>query len=242
MSLFRQWWVPVGSAAVDGAYVHYPLEDLIALLALESRRHRCLVIGEDLGTVPDEVRRAMAEFAVYQYKVLLFEKESDGRFRAPGHYARRSIAAASTHDLPTLHGYWTGSDLDLRERLHLYPDEETRNRVRAERVLDRERLRRALAEAGMLPASPEAQDAPSDRTLTAAAQAYLAGSAAALVALQLEDLLGMEEAVNVPGTHDEHPNWQRKLSVTLDELFGDPEILGLLQRIGELRRSGAPPD
>jgi (1->4)-alpha-D-glucan 1-alpha-D-glucosylmutase len=240
MSLFRQWWVPVGSTAVDGGYVHYPLEDLMALTALESRRHRCLVIGEDLGTVPDEVRRAMAEFAVYQYKVLLFEKESDGRFREPAHYARRSIAAASTHDLPTLHGYWTGSDLDLRERLHLYPDEETRSRVRAERVLDRERLRTALAEAGMLPASGEADDAPSDRTLTAAAQAYLAGSAAALVALQLEDLLGMEEAVNVPGTHDEHANWQRKLSVTLDELFGDAEILALLQRIRELRRSGAP--
>ena len=92
----------------------------------------------------------------------------------------------------------------------------------------------------MLPASGEADDAPSDRTLTAAAQAYLAGSTAALVALQLEDLLGMEEAVNVPGTHDEHANWQRKLSVTLDELFGDAEILALLQRIRELRRSGAP--
>jgi 4-alpha-glucanotransferase len=235
--LFRQWWVPAGATAVDGAYVHYPLEDLMALTALESRRHRCLVIGEDLGTVPDEVRRAMAEFAVYQYKVLLFEKEADGRFRAPEDYARHSIAAASTHDLPTLRGYWAGSDLDLRERLHLYPDEETESRVRGERALDRERLRTALAEAGMLAASND--DASFSRTLAAAAQAYLAGSAAALVALQLEDLLGMEEAVNVPGTRDEHPNWQRKLRATLDQLFGDPEILGLLERIRQLRRSGS---
>lgn len=239
MALFRQWWVPSGASAVDGAYVHYPLEDLMALLALESRRHRCLVIGEDLGTVPDEVRRAMAEFAVYQYKVLLFEKEADGRFRAPDHYARRAIAAASTHDLPTLRGYSTGSDLDLRERLHLYPDAETRSHVRAERTLDRQRLRAALAEAGMLPASPEEPDASSGRAMAAAAQAYLAASAAALVALQLEDLLGMEDAANVPGTRDEHPNWQRKLSATLDELFGDAEVLGLLERIRQLRRSGS---
>jgi (1->4)-alpha-D-glucan 1-alpha-D-glucosylmutase len=239
MSLFRQWWVPAGSDAVDGAYVHYPLEDLMALLALESERHRCLVIGEDLGTVPDEVRHAMAESAVYQYKVLLFEKETDGRFRAPHHYARRAIAAASTHDLPTLRGYSTGSDLDLRERLHLYPDAETRGHVRAERTHDRERLRAALVDAGMLPASTQEPDASAGRAMAAAAQLYLATSAAALVALQLEDLLGMEEAVNVPGTRDEHPNWQRKLSATLDELFGDAEVLGLLERIRELRRSGS---
>jgi 4-alpha-glucanotransferase len=239
MSLFRQWWVPAGSTAVEGGYVHYPLEDLMALTALESRRHRSLVIGEDLGTVPDEVRRAMAEFAVYQYKVLLFEKEPDGRFRLPAHYARHSIAAASTHDLPTLRGYWTGSDLALRERLHLYPDAETQSRVRAERRLDRERLQTALVEAGVLPSSVEEGDASAGRAVAAAAQAYLAGSAAALVALQLEDLLGMEEAVNVPGTRDEHPNWQRKLRATLDEIFGDTGILGLFERVRQLRRSGS---
>ena len=117
MSLFRQWWVPEGASAGDGGYVHYPLEDLMSILALESVRQRCLVIGEDLGTVPDEVRHAMAAFAVYHYKVLLFEKEADGSFRAPDRYARRSIAAASTHDLPTLRGYWEGDDLALRDRL-----------------------------------------------------------------------------------------------------------------------------
>jgi len=239
MSLFRQWWVPEGASAGDGGYVHYPLEDLMSILALESVRQRCLVIGEDLGTVPDEVRHAMAAFAVYHYKVLLFEKEADGSFRAPDRYVRRSIAAASTHDLPTLRGYWEGDDLCLRDRLQLYPDEDTRLRVHAERALDRERLQAALVAAGLDPAQTSGAATRFGATPVAAAQCFLAGSNAALVALQLEDLLGMSEPVNVPGTLDEYPNWQRKLTASLDEVFGDDEIRAVLRRIRELRSGGA---
>jgi 4-alpha-glucanotransferase len=239
MSLFRQWWVPEGASAADGGYVHYPLEDLMSILALESVRQRCLVIGEDLGTVPDEVRHAMAAFAVYHYKVLLFEKEADGSFRAPDRYVRRSIAAASTHDLPTLRGYWEGDDLCLRDRLQLYPDEDTRLRVHAERALDRERLQAALVAAGLDPAQTSGAATRFGATPVAAAQCFLAGSNAALVALQLEDLLGMSEPVNVPGTLDEYPNWQRKLTASLDEVFGDDEIRAVLRRIRELRSGGA---
>ena len=238
MSLFRQWWVPEGAGAVDGGYVHYPLEDLMSVLALESVRRRCLVIGEDLGTVPDEVRHAMAAFDVYHYKVLLFEKESDGHFRAPDDYARRSIAAASTHDLPTLRGYWEDGDLALRDRLELYPDEDTRQRVHAERAQDRERLRAALIAAGLDPESTPGSATRFGLTPVAAVQCFLAGSAAALVALQLEDLLGMSEPVNVPGTLDEYPNWQRKLTASLDELFGDEAVLGLLRQVDDLRGAG----
>jgi 4-alpha-glucanotransferase len=239
MSLFRQWWVPEGASAADGGYVHYPLEDLMSILALESVRQRCLVIGEDLGTVPDEVRHAMTAFAVYHYKVLLFEKEADGSFRAPDRYVRRSIAAASTHDLPTLRGYWEGDDLCLRDRLQLYPDEDTRLRVHAERALDRERLQAALVAAGLDPAQTSGAATRFGATPVAAAQCFLAGSNAALVALQLEDLLGMSEPVNVPGTLDEYPNWQRKLTASLDEVFGDDEIRAVLRRIRELRSGGA---
>jgi 4-alpha-glucanotransferase len=240
MSLFRQWWVPAGASAVDGGYVHYPLEALMSLLALESLRQRCLVIGEDLGTVPDEVRHAMAAYAVYHYKVLLFEKESDGSFRAPDRYARRSIAAASTHDLPTLRGYWEGGDLALRDRLQLYPDEVTRQRVHAERALDRERLQAALAAAGL-----DGQPADDGRsrfgaTPVSAVHCFLAGSAAALVALQLEDLLGMTDPVNVPGTMDEYPNWRRKLTATTAEIFADKEVLALLARVREIRDGRSP--
>ena len=246
MSLFRQWWVPAGFDATDGGYVHYALEDLMSVLALESERNRCLVIGEDLGTVPDEVRHAMAEFAVYHYKVLLFEKETDGRFRAPDRYARRAVAAATTHDLPTLRGYWEGRDLELRDRLGLYPNEEIRRHVHEERTLDRARLLAALADTGLAPAQSTASEGAYDEALLHAVQLYLARSASALVVLQLEDLLGMSDPVNVPGTHAEYPNWQRKLSAGLDEIFADQAVLGLLDQIrharGKIGKSGSEPD
>lgn len=219
MALFRQWWVPVGLDATEGGYVHYPLEDLMSVLALESTLNRCLVVGEDLGTVPEEMRHAMAAFSVYHYKVLLFEKHGDGRFRSPEEYLRRSIATITTHDLPTLRGYWEGRDLELRDRLQLYPNDEIRRHVREERVRDRAQLLAALAAAGLAPAAPTSPDGPYTDALAHATQLYLGRSAAALAVLQAEDLIGMTDPVNVPGTRDEHANWQRKMTATIDEIF-----------------------
>ncbi len=116
----------VGSGRVYAhrrAYVHYPLEQLLTVLALESARAACLVVGEDLGVVPDEMRRAMPEYGLYHYKVLLFEK-LDGRFRSPGEYLPHALATATTHDMPTLRSYWEGRDIELRHRLNLYPSAE----------------------------------------------------------------------------------------------------------------------
>ena len=120
MSLFRLWWVPAGASPAEGAYVHYPLYPLLTVLALESWRRDCLVVGEDLGVVPDEMRRAMHDFGVYHYKVMLFEKQ-DGRFRRPEEYARRALATVTTHDMPTLRSFWEGRDIELRRSLDLYP-------------------------------------------------------------------------------------------------------------------------
>ena len=161
MALFRQWWVPVGLGATDGGYVHYPLDDLMSVLALESERHACLVVGEDLGTVPPEMSHAMAERAVYSYRVLLFEKSADGSFHRPDEYPRRAIATVTTHDLPTLNGYWSASDIELRQRLHLYPSDEVRQRVQRERVLDRAALLAALECGG----PGAARERPRDRCL-----------------------------------------------------------------------------
>jgi 4-alpha-glucanotransferase len=219
MALFRQWWVPVGLDATEGGYVHYPLEDLMSVLALESTLNRCLVVGEDLGTVPDEMRHAMAAFSVYHYKVLLFEKHGDGRFRSPEEYLRRSIATITTHDLPTLRGYWEGRDLELRDRLQLYPNEEIRHHVLEERVRDRAQLLAALEAAGLAPGAPTSPDGPYTDALAHATQLYLGRSAAALAVLQAEDLVGMTDPVNVPGTRDEHANWQRKMTASIDEIF-----------------------
>ena len=121
MALFRQWWVPRGFIATEGAYVHYPLEDLMRILCLESHRNRCVVIGEDLGTVPDAVRFAMHRYAVAHYKVLLFEKEPDGRFKLPAAYEKLALAAVTTHDLPTFRGWWESVDIGIAARLNLYP-------------------------------------------------------------------------------------------------------------------------
>ncbi|HWN48030.1 MAG TPA: 4-alpha-glucanotransferase, partial [Steroidobacteraceae bacterium] len=104
MALFRQWWVPRGFKSADGGYVHYPLEDLLGVVALESHRNGCLVVGEDLGVVPDEIRRALPQFGVYHYKVVLFEQKG-GEFVAPADYTRNALAAVTTHVLPTLHGW-----------------------------------------------------------------------------------------------------------------------------------------
>jgi 4-alpha-glucanotransferase len=219
MSLFRLWWVPAGRSPTEGAYVHYPLHQLLTVLSLESARRACVVVGEDLGVVPDEMRRAMPEFGLYHYKVLLFEKDN-GRFRGPGEFVREALATVTTHDMPTLRSFWEGRDIDLRRSLDLYPSVELEGIVREARAGDREALLAALAQQGLAPGSPASPADPFTPELAHALHIYLARSSAALAAIQIEDLLGMTEPVNVPGTHHEYPNWQRKLSSNLEDMAG----------------------
>lgn len=214
MMLFRLWWVPRGRPSAAGGYVHYRLDELMAIVALESHRQRCLVIGEDLGTVPPEVCAAMARHSLYSYRVLLFERDGEGRFRRPGDYPRRALATVSTHDLPPLASFWTGSDIDLRERLGLYPEPGQAARERACRAEARDALWDALAAEGLVgpgTVAAGATDSPLPETLANAVQCFLARSAAAVLALQPEDWLGVDTPVNVPGTHEAYPNWARKL-------------------------------
>jgi 4-alpha-glucanotransferase len=240
MSLFRLWWVPAGQSPTEGAYVHYPLHLLFAIVALESQRHGCLVVGEDLGVVPDEMRTAMPLYGLYHYKVMLFEKDG-GRFRRPEEYPRAALATVTTHDLPTLTSYWSGADIELRERLNLYPGDEIRAQIRAERAADREALLRALREAELAPAHPASGAEGFTPQLAAALHAYLARSAANLVSLQLEDLLGMSEPVNVPGTYAEYPNWQRKMTLSVEALALQADIDADLAGVNRERAGHAPP-
>lgn len=240
MALARLWWVPAGMDATQGAYVHYPLRDLIGILILESVRNRCIVVGEDLGTVPDEMRFAMERHRILHYKVLFFEKDDAG-FKSPERYGRNALATVTTHDLPTLCGWWQGDDLRLRDSLNLYPNEQLKQQIDAERETDRVLMMQALVQAGLWnwranDPLPEFSDA-----LARAIQLYLAKSSAMLVTLQLEDLLGMSDAVNVPGTHTEHANWQRKLSSTTAEALtaaSATELFGSMTRA----RSGLDPN
>ncbi len=234
MSLFRLWWVPAHHSPQDGAYVHYPVDQLLTVLALESVRSRCLVVGEDLGVVPDEMRAAMPQYGVYHYKVMLFEKNA-GRFRAPGEYVRRALATVTTHDMPTLRGYWEGDDIELRVRLNLYPSAESVVQVRAERDADRIALLAALRAEGLAPANPSGPAGPFTTALAQALHLYLARSTAALAAFQIEDLLGIADPVNVPGTNHEYPNWQRKLNADLEDVVGRADLLAALAEIGRAR-------
>jgi 4-alpha-glucanotransferase len=234
MSLFRLWWVPAGCAATEGAYVHYPLHQLLTVLSLESLRSSCLVVGEDLGVVPDEMREAMPEFGLYHYKVLLFEKIS-GRFRRPEEFERCALAAATTHDLPTLRSYWEARDIELRRRLNLYPSAEIEADVVRDRDQDRQMLLSALRDQGLNPAHPSAPLEPYTPELGQALHVYLARSSTALVALQIEDLLGMIDPVNVPGTDAEYPNWRRKLTESIEDIAARGDIAERLAQINRAR-------
>ncbi|MDH3839720.1 MAG: 4-alpha-glucanotransferase [Chromatiales bacterium] len=224
MALCRLWWIPRGMPSSAGAYVHYPVDDLFGIVALESQRNRCVVIGEDLGTVPDAVRWKMSDYGLFAYKVLYFEKDSKGACVSPGAYPREALVAVSTHDLPPFRSFWTGSDLSLRERLGLFPSDEVRDASYSERMADRRALLAALVEAGEWPPSTEREPPPYSARLAEAVERYVAGSRAALMSVQLEDWLGMEDPVNVPGTSDEHRNWQRKLESGHVDLFSDPRV------------------
>jgi 4-alpha-glucanotransferase len=231
MSLFRLWWVAAGFSPTEGAYVHYPLEQLLTVLSLESARSACVVVGEDLGVVPDEMRRAMPECGLYHYKVLLFEK-LDGRFRRADEYVRHALATVTTHDMPTLRSYWEGRDIELRRRLNLYPSAEVESDVIREREHDRKLLLEALQEQGLKPAQPATPFDAFTAELAHALHLYLARSATTLVALQIEDLLGEILPVNVPGTDREYPNWQRKVSAGLEEVAARADLAAYF---GEIR-------
>ncbi len=228
MSLYRLWWVPRGRSAAEGGYVHYPVQMLFDIVAEESARSGCMVIGEDLGTVPAEVRGLMEEAGVHGYLVLYFERDAGGAFRLPRQWRHDALASITTHDLPTLRAWWEASDIDLRARLGMYPPELEVAALKAERAADRERLIDALAGAGTRPRWPvEAFEA----DFAAAIHAFLASSASALVAVQAEDLLGMEDPVNIPGTCAEYANWRRKLSADLEALIEGDSARPILQAL-----------
>ncbi len=231
MGLMRLFWIPAGSGPADGTYVSYPYSDLLGLLALESQRNRCLIIGEDLGTVPDAVRAAMASLGILSYRPMYFERDDHGEFKPPGAYAREAVVAVSTHDLPTLRGYWLGADLAIRTALGLFPSGEMRAAQVAARARDRQGLLAALDRAALLPAdtaAPGAIPEDMDDRLVQAVHAFVARTPAKIFSVQLEDLLGQVEQVNLPGTTDDrYPNWRRKLPSPLEAWPRAPSLSAL---------------
>ena len=241
MSVLRLWWIPYGETADHGAYVQYPVDALLSILALESKRHRCMVIGEDLGTVPVEIVGKLRKSGVYSYKVLYFESDNEKTFRAPKAYPEQSMAVATTHDLPTLRGYWESGDLTLGNALGLYPDADVLRGLYQDRELAKQGLLDALHKYGALPkrAGHKASMMSMTSTLSRGMQRYIADSNSALLGLQPEDWLQMSAPVNIPGTSTEYPNWRRKLSTTLEAMFADEGVNKLIKDLDKRRKAAS---
>jgi (1->4)-alpha-D-glucan 1-alpha-D-glucosylmutase len=234
MALMRLFWIPRGAEPADGAYVGYPLADLLGILALESQRNRCLVVGEDLGTVPPELAEPLARLRILSYRLLYFEQHEDGRFRPPDAYPAQALVAVSTHDLPTLAGWWEGRDLAWRSRLALFPDEASERDAVTAREADRQALLQALEDAAL---QPLPEGAP--HTLLTPAHRFLARTPAMLQLVQIEDALGLPEQANLPGTVDEHPNWRRRIPVTLEDVEVNAQFRDIVGAVAEERSSKA---
>jgi len=221
MGLFRQFWIPEGYPGSEGAYVRFPADELLAILALESKRARALVIGEDLGTVPAGLPRILKQWGILSTRVLYFERGARGTFR-PGHrYPTRALVAANTHDLAPITGFWEGRDLALRRATGQIPNKPALAAALVERARDRRLLVARLARAHLLPRNRE----PTAIELRTAVHAFLCRTPAAMVGISLDDLVGEADPVNLPGISlDAYPSWRRRLSLRLEALPGDANV------------------
>lgn len=225
MGLARQYWVPEGMTARAGAYVRMPAEELFGVLALESRRAGAVVIGEDLGTVPEEIPPLLERWGVLSTKVLYFERTASGGFRRPGAYPRRAFVSANTHDLATLAGYERGLDVELNQHAGVLDDDRAA-RMRAARGRELVALRR-WAKAG------------TGEALAGPVYAQLATSPAMLVGVALDDLGGEVEPVNLPGVPDAiYPSWRRRMRRTLGQIAADPDVAATLANVRAARGNG----
>ncbi len=227
LGLLRLWTIPRGASSADGVYLRYPLHDLLRLLALESWRHRAIVIGEDLGVVPDGIRAELSQRGVMGIDVLLFTRDAKGAFLAPAHWRGDAIATTTTHDLPTLRGWRCGEDIDWRRRLQL-SDAAQQRADHATRRADVARMDAAVAAA-----LPQAHDPELD------ALRFVAATPSPLALLPAEDALGLDQQPNLPGTVDGHPNWRRRLPAADTAAAGAP-LDTRLQAFAHARRSACP--
>ena len=231
MSLTRLWLIPEGAKPDEGAYLAYPLDDLMRLAALESWRHQAIAIGEDLGTVPAGFRARLAQTGIAGIRVLWFERK-DGRFLPPKQWDRSAVAMTTTHDLPTVAGWWRADDIDMRAAINILG--EPPERARRARQKERTGLWRALRVAGVASGRQPPPQTP-DRAIDGAL-GYVARTPAPLTLVPLEDVLGVADQPNMPGTIDEHPNWRRRAPVSTDVMLDTAEVAARLASIDRQRR------
>jgi 4-alpha-glucanotransferase len=220
LGLKRLYLVPHGFDADNGVYVQMPFEALLAATAQESMKHRCVVIGEDLGTVPEGFREQMADWGIWSYQVMMFERDDRGAFRGVDHYSANALVTFNTHDLSTYAGWRCFSDLSLKRSLGIDPGESDEARWHALAMLSDVLRHHAI----------------DDHDLYAVA-GFLARTKSRLLAISLEDLLGVIDQPNIPGTVDEHPNWRRRLPLSIDEMVAAIDVAALRSATRERTRA-----
>ncbi len=222
MGLARLWLIPEGASPADGAYLNYPVGDLLRLLALESVRHNVVVIGEDLGTVPEGFHDMLEQSGIHGMRVLWFERDAQTGFVPPRGWGSTDVAMTSTHDLPTVAGWWSGSDIDVRHKYGRLGEGVEPESIREERAADRPRLWSAFVREhvgdGPVPSPDD-----TDRVVDAAVR-FIAKTEVPLSLIPLEDLLGQRDQPNLPGTVTEHPNWRRRLPLPADEVLTNEAV------------------
>lgn len=232
MGLARIWCIPDGAAPHEGAYLRFPAADMLRIVAAESQADEAIVIGEDLGTVPEGYGETLADHALYGIRVLFFEREGAG-FAPPSRYLTTATATSTTHDLPTLAGWWEGHDIPLREELGLLAPGETRAQAEEVRASEKRALWEALAAHGG--ARGEAPLRAEYQLGTAVAR-FLGATPSPLVVMPLEDVTLTVEQPNLPGTVTEHPNWRRRARKPAERLLGEEPAVSILAALDEARR------
>ncbi|HMI57927.1 MAG TPA: 4-alpha-glucanotransferase, partial [Gemmatimonadaceae bacterium] len=223
LGIFRQFWIPEGFPGKHGAYVRFPTEDMLGILALESVRHHAPIVGEDLGTVPPEVPGVLERWGILSSRVMYFERESDGRFRPASSYPKLSLTTADTHDMATITGFWTARDIELQRMAGLIDSDADAATARAHRDNERRFLVERLVAEGALKSS--SAENPSNAELRGAVHRFLCSTPASLVGIYLEDLVGEREPVNLPGVSpDVFRSWTRRLSHSLETMATDPDV------------------
>jgi (1->4)-alpha-D-glucan 1-alpha-D-glucosylmutase len=239
LGLFRLFWIPEGRPPSEGTYVRCPHEDLLRIICLESVRSRTAVIAEDLGTIGEHVRDSLLRAGMLSSRLLFFERDKrTGEFRTSEHYPSLAVSAVTTHDLPTLRGYWKGRDIMVKKDLGIFDTDESAGLTMERRERDKELLLKIL-----IPCLPEGHVPETELLremspgLVLAVHRFLCRTTSRMVAVSLDDTLGVLDQQNMPGTEHEHPNWRQRTPVSLDEIFGDETARALARMFREEGRA-----
>ena len=241
MRLFRLFWIPDGVDATEGAYVRERNEDFVRILALESVRNGVVVVGEDLGTVEPAIRETLARFGILSYRLFYFEKDERGEFRHSDEYPRQALVSSTTHDLPTLAGFWVGADITARHAAGIIDDEVQRAQFEQRRT-EKQKMLDVLFQLKLvrddLPRTAESY-AELTGELHNAIVGFLAMTPSQLLAINQEDLTKEMNQQNLPGSTWQYPNWGRKMRFTIEELRGDGGTRGYTTMFHDwIERSG----